>query len=99
MKKRKRRSRNEENKVVSGYFNFFLSNMIENSIRPVALGGKKYLLAGSHDSARQATMIKYLVATYKINQAEPFAWLKQTLDEIPGQKVNKRHELLPAKLW
>ncbi|MGD9928421.1 MAG: hypothetical protein AB7U05_00265 [Mangrovibacterium sp.] len=37
---------------VSGYFNFFFSNMIEYSIRPVALGKKNYLLAGSHDAAR-----------------------------------------------
>ncbi|MGD9928422.1 MAG: transposase domain-containing protein [Mangrovibacterium sp.] len=44
-------------------------------------------------------MIYYLLATYKINHVEPFAWLKQTLDEIPGHKVNKQHELLPANLW
>nr|WP_204374911.1 IS66 family transposase [Sunxiuqinia dokdonensis] len=74
------------------------NNLIENSIRPVALGRKNYLFAGSHDAARQAAMIYSLLATCKINQVEPFAWLRQTLDKIPDHKANKLHELLPAKL-
>ena len=74
------------------------NNLIENSIRPVALGRKNYLFAGSHDAARQAAIIYSLLATCKINQVEPFAWLKQTLDKIADHKANKLHQLIPTKL-
>ena len=33
------------------------NNLIENSIRPVALGRKNYLFAGSHEGARRAAMV------------------------------------------
>ncbi len=58
---------------------------------------KNYLFAGSHDAARQAAMIYSLLATCKINQVEPFSWLRQTLDKISDHKANKLHELLPAR--
>jgi transposase len=73
------------------------NNLIENSIRPVALGRKNYLFAGSHDAAQQAAMIYSLLATCKINEVEPFSWLKQTLDKIPDHKANRLNELLPGK--
>ncbi|MDZ7359424.1 MAG: transposase [candidate division KSB1 bacterium] len=46
------------------------NNWIENAIRPVALGRKNYLFAGSHEGARGATLIYSLVATTK----RPTAW-------------------------
>jgi transposase len=41
------------------------NNWVENSIRPVALGRKNYLFAGSHDAAQRAAMIYSLLATCK----------------------------------
>jgi len=43
------------------------NNLIENSIRPVALGRKNYLFAGSHEAAQQAAVIYSLLGTCKIN--------------------------------
>jgi transposase len=74
------------------------NNMVENSIRPVALGRKNYLFAGSHDAARQAAMLYSLLATCKINNVEPFSWLKQTLQVIPDHPANKLYKLLPGQL-
>jgi transposase len=51
------------------------NNWVENSIRPVALGRKNYLFAGSHDAAQRAAMIYSLLATCKKNNVEPSAWL------------------------
>lgn len=73
------------------------NNLIENSIRPVALGRKNYLFAGSHHAARQAAMIYSLMATCKINNVEPFHWLKHTLDVIPDHPVDQLDKLLPRK--
>ena len=49
------------------------NNLVENSIRPLALGRKNYLFAGSHDSTENAAMIYSLVGTCKIKGIDPFA--------------------------
>jgi transposase len=72
------------------------NNLIENSIRPVALGRKNYLFAGSHEAAQQAAMIYSFLGTCKINNVEPFSWLKNTLTRIPDQSIQKLDELLPC---
>lgn len=73
------------------------NNLIENSIRPVALGRKNYLFAGSHDAAQQAAIIYSLLACCKINNIEPFSWLRQTLSIIPDYPANQLHKLLPKQ--
>lgn len=73
------------------------NNLIENSIRPVALGRKNYLFAGSHEAAQQAAMIYSLLATCKINDREPFTWMKNILTIIPDYPANQLHILLPGK--
>jgi transposase len=72
------------------------NNFIENSIRPVALGRKNYLFAGSHEAAQQAAMIYSFLGTCKINNVEPYSWLKKTLSRIPDQSIQKLDELLPC---
>jgi hypothetical protein len=74
------------------------NNLIENSIRPVALGRKNYLFAGSHHAAQQAAIMYSLLATCKINNVEPFAWLKHVLNDIPDYPANQLHKLLPGQL-
>ena len=73
------------------------NNLIENSIRPVALGRKNYLFAGSHESAQRAAMIYSLLATCKLNNVEPFNWLRNTLETIPDHPANQLHTLLPRQ--
>ena len=72
------------------------NNLIENSIRPVAIGRKNYLFAGSHEAAQQAAMIYSFLGTCKINNIEPYGWLKNTLQRIPDQSIQKLDELLPS---
>ncbi|MCA6427585.1 MAG: IS66 family transposase, partial [Cytophagales bacterium] len=55
------------------------NNLIENAIRPVAIGRKNYLFAGSHNGARRAAMLYSFIGTCKINDVNPFEWLKNTL--------------------
>jgi transposase len=74
------------------------NNLIENSIRPVAIGRKNYLFAGSHEAAQQAAMIYSFLGTCKINNVEPYGWLKNTLQRIPDQSIQKLDELLPAQI-
>lgn len=71
------------------------NNLIENAIRPLALGRKNYLFAGSHKAAQHAAMFYSFFATCKINKIEPLAWLTDILNRIPEHKANKLTELLP----
>ena len=71
------------------------NNAVENKIRPLALGRKNYLFAGSHDAARQAAMMYSFFGTCKLNGIEPLKWLTETLRKIPDTKVNQVHTLLP----
>jgi len=71
------------------------NNLIENAIRPLALGRKNYLFAGSHKAAQRAAMMYSFFATCKINNTEPLAWLTDVLNRIPEHKANKLSELLP----
>jgi len=74
------------------------NNLVENAIRPVAIGRKNYLFAGSHNGARRAAMLYSFLGTCKINNVNPFEWLRLTLDKIPVYPVNRLHELLPNKM-
>ena len=71
------------------------NNLVENAIRPVAIGRKNYLFAGSHDGARRAAMLYSFLGTCKINNVNPFEWLRDILRRIPSHSVNKLQELLP----
>lgn len=73
------------------------NNLIENSIRPVALGRKNYMFAGSHEAAQNAAMIYSLLGTCKINNIEPFQYLTKTLSVIPDHPANQLHKLLPGQ--
>jgi hypothetical protein len=73
------------------------NNLIENSIRPVALGRKNYLFAGSHEAAQQAAVIYSILATCKLHGVEPFAYLSKILAIIPDFPANQLHTLLPGQ--
>ncbi|HAQ70046.1 MAG TPA: IS66 family transposase [Flavobacteriales bacterium] len=73
------------------------NNGVENKIRPLALGRKNYLFAGSHEAAQQASMMYSFFGTCKLNDIEPLQWLTETLRKIPDHKVNRLNELLPLK--
>ena len=71
------------------------NNLVENAIRPVAIGRKNYLFAGSHNGARRAAMLYSFLGTCKINNINPFEWLRDILSRIPSHSVNKLDQLLP----
>jgi len=71
------------------------NNWVENSIRPVALGRKNYLFAGSHDAAQRSAMIYSLLATCKKNEIEPSEWLTEVLTRVQDHPINRINELLP----
>src|SRR5215203_4002485 len=56
------------------------TNSIERAIRPIALGRKNSLFAGSDGGAHHWAMVASLVATAKLNGVEPQVWLTDVLE-------------------
>lgn len=71
------------------------NNPVENSIRPVAIGRKNYLFAGSHEAAQRSAMLYSLLGTCKLHHINAFIWLRDVLQRIATHPINKIEELLP----
>lgn len=74
------------------------NNLVENSIRPNALGRKNHLFAGSHDGAQRSAMFYTFFGTCKMHGINPLQWMNKVLDVIADHKVNKLYELFPQNL-
>lgn len=74
------------------------NNLVENAIRPNAIGRKNYLFAGSHEGAQRAAIFYSLFGTCKKNNVNPYLWLKKVLEVIPDYPANKLSDLLPQNL-
>lgn len=71
------------------------SNLVENSIRPLALGRKNYLFAGSHDAAKNIAMFYSFFGTCKKLDIDPQKWLKYAMENIHITPAENFKELLP----
>jgi transposase len=72
------------------------NNLIENKIRPLALGRKNYLFAGSHDAAQRIAMMYSFLGSCKAHDVNPYEWLRDTLNRIPETKLPELELLLPS---
>ena len=75
------------------------NNLVENAIRPLALGRKNYLFCGNHDAAIRAAIVYSLVDSCKAMGVDPREWMEDVLLRIPSNENNRTalRELLPDK--
>jgi transposase len=72
------------------------NNTVERAIRPIALGRKNHLFAGSDGGAARWAVVASLLATAKLNGLEPFAYLTDVLERLSnGYPKSRLDELLP----
>ena len=72
------------------------TNPVERAIRPIALGRKNHLFAGSDGGGERWATVCSLIATAKLNDVEPYAYLKDVLQCMAdGLPANRLDELLP----
>jgi len=73
------------------------NNPIENAIRPVALGRKNFLFAGSNEGGRRLALFYSLLASCKKQQVNPWEYLKDILEQMPTTKTSQIRNLLPDR--
>lgn len=71
------------------------NNPVERAMRPVALGRKNWLFAGSDAGGERAAAIYSLIGTAKLNGLDPEAYLRHVISCIADHPVNRVDELLP----
>jgi transposase len=72
------------------------SNLVENSIRPLALGRKNYMFCGNHDAAENAAIMYSLLGSCAAQDVNPREWLTDVLTRLPY--YNKDYSLDLADL-
>jgi len=71
------------------------NNAAERSIRPIALGRKNWLFAGSNKGGERAAGVLSLIETAKLNGLDPEAYLRAVLERIADHPINRINDLLP----
>ena len=71
------------------------NNAAERAIRPLALGRKNWLFAGSERGGRSAAIAYTLIETARLNDVDPEAWLRHVLDVIADHPAREIDALLP----
>jgi transposase len=74
------------------------NNAAERQMRPLALGRKNYLFAGSLEGGRRAAIIYTLIGTAELNGWDPQAYLRTLLERIADHPINRIGELAPWHL-
>ena len=71
------------------------NNAAERAIKPVAIGRKNWMFAGSEGGGKTMATAFTLIETAKLNNVDPQAWLTWVLAQIADHKITRPDELLP----
>lgn len=73
------------------------NNLVENAIRPTAIGRKNWLFFGSDEAGAPAAIIYSIVETCRKLDINPREYLLDVLSRLPSLSANQARELTPAK--
>ena len=71
------------------------NNAAERAIRPVAVGRKNWLFAGSERGGRAVATFSTLLESARRNGLNPYDYLRDVFTRLPAHPVNKLDEFLP----
>ncbi|MBM3791174.1 MAG: IS66 family transposase, partial [Acidobacteria bacterium] len=72
------------------------NNLIENSIRPTAVGRKRWLFIGHPDAGWRSAVIYSILVSLRRRGTNPLDYLTDVLGSLPKAKITNIHDLLPA---
>jgi len=74
------------------------NNLVENTIRPFAVGRKNWLFSGTPEGAQASALLFSLIETAKANKLEPYRYLRYLFEKIPTTPTADLPDLLPNNL-
>jgi transposase len=72
------------------------NNLVENAIRPTAVGKKNWLFVGEADAGERAAIIYTLIESCRRRSIDPYAYLKDVLTRLPNMTNHQIPEVTPA---
>ena len=72
------------------------NNAAERALRPVAVGRKNWLFAGSAEGGNRAAILYSIIGTCELQGVEPWAYLKDVLQRLAN---GEKPETLTPRLW
>lgn len=72
------------------------NNLVENAIRPTALGKKNWLFIGHPEAGQRSAIIYTILATCKAHGIDPWEYLHDVLSRLPSMKITEVDQLTPA---
>ncbi len=72
------------------------NNLVENAIRPSAIGKKNWLFIGHPDAGQRSAIIYSLAVSCQRHGKDPMAYLRDVLRRLPGMKQSELRSILPA---
>jgi transposase len=74
------------------------NNLVENAIRPTALGKKNWLFIGEEQAGERSAIIYTVIETCRRRGLNPFAYLKDVLTQLPQMTIQQVPNILP-EVW
>ena len=74
------------------------NNLVENAIRPTALGRKNWLFIGAEEAGWRSAVIYSIIQSCKTHRVEPYAYLKDVLTRLPSM-TNHQIPTITPKAW
>ena len=74
------------------------NNLVENAIRPTALGKKNWLFVGEAAAGDRGAILYTVIESCRRRGVEPFAYLTDILTRLPQMTISQVPELLPSVL-
>ena len=71
------------------------NNLCENQIRPTAIGRKNWLFVGGEHTGQKSAILYTLIGNAQLHGIEPYAYLKDLLERLPGMTTGQLDTLLP----
>ncbi len=73
------------------------NNLVENAIRPTALGKKNWLFFGSEEAGQRSAVMYTLIENCRMHGVEPYAYLKDVLQRLPSTTNRHVAQLTPLQ--
>jgi transposase len=73
------------------------NNLIENAIRPSALGKKNWLFVGHPTAGERSTVIYTLLGSCRRHGINPFEYLKDLFTRLPTAKITEIRHFTPLQ--